>query len=93
MNYSHGTGHGIGAFLNVHEGPQGFSTSSGGAKNPTALLENMCISNEPGFYEEGSYGIRIESILRVKKVQTRRGFNGVDVSMHLVSHLCSCLLT
>ena len=80
MNYAHGTGHGIGAFLNVHEGPQGFSTSSGGALIPAVLQGNMCISNEPGFYEEGFYGIRIESCLRVKDVQTRRGFNGKDVS-------------
>lgn len=80
MNYAHGTGHGIGSFLNVHEGPQGFSFSSGGALVPAVLEENMCVSNEPGFYEEGSYGIRIETILRVQSVQTRRGFNGKDVS-------------
>lgn len=78
MNYAHGTGHGIGSYLNVHEGPQGFSTSSGGAAIPAILQENMCISNEPGFYEEGSYGIRIESCIRVKSVCTRRGFNGHD---------------
>lgn len=80
MNYAHGTGHGIGSFLNVHEGPQGFSTSSGGAAIPAVLEENMCMSNEPGFYEEGSFGIRIETILRVRAVHTRRSFNGKSVS-------------
>ncbi|UZJ51629.1 hypothetical protein CBS101457_000949 [Exobasidium rhododendri] len=76
MNYSHGTGHGIGSFLNVHEGPQGFSTSSGGAQIPAELQVNMCISNEPGFYEEGHYGIRTESCIVVKSVKTRRDFGG-----------------
>jgi Xaa-Pro aminopeptidase len=80
MNYSHGTGHGIGSFLNVHEGPQGFSTSSGGAKVPVELQVNMCISNEPGFYEEGHYGIRTESCIVVKPVKTRRDFGGHGVS-------------
>ncbi len=75
-NFSHGTGHGIGAFLGVHEGPQGFSTSSGGAKTPVPLRPGMMLSNEPGFYEEGSYGIRTESIIFVKEVQTRRNFGG-----------------
>lgn len=87
MNYMHGTGHGIGAFLNVHEGPQGFSTSSGGSKVPIVLQPNMCLSNEPGFYEEGKYGIRTESIIFVKAVDTLRGFGGKDVSK---SHRCTC---
>ena len=45
-NYLHGTGHGIGAFLNVHEGPHGFSSSSGGASEPVALQPGMILSNE-----------------------------------------------
>lgn len=77
-NYMHGTGHGIGSFLNVHEGPQGFSTSSGGSRVPVVLQPNMCLSNEPGFYEEGAYGIRTESIVIVRPVKTRRGFGGAD---------------
>lgn len=80
MQYDHGTGHGIGSFLNVHEGPHGFSTSSGGSRFPVALQRNMCISNEPGFYEQGSFGIRIESCLCVQPVHTRRGFGGSEVS-------------
>lgn len=75
-NYLHGTGHGIGAFLNVHEGPHGLSSSSGGARVPVALEENMVLSDEPGFYEEGQFGIRIESIVAVTRVETHRGFGG-----------------
>lgn len=78
MNYSHGTGHGIGSYLNVHEGPQGFSTSSGGSKVPVALQPGMVLSDEPGFYEEGHFGIRTESLIGVKKVHTRREFGGVE---------------
>jgi Xaa-Pro aminopeptidase len=89
MNYSHGTGHGIGSFLNVHEGPQGFSTSSGGAHIPAELQVNMCISNEPGFYEEGNFGIRIESCVVVKQVKTRREFGGSGVSV--VERECVCV--
>ncbi|SNX82656.1 probable aminopeptidase P, cytoplasmic [Melanopsichium pennsylvanicum] len=76
-DYRHGTGHGIGSFLDVHEGPQGFSTMSGGSKKPIALQENMVLTNEPGFYEEGHFGIRTESLLAVKRVDTHRNFGGV----------------
>lgn len=79
-DYNHGTGHGVGSFLGVHEGPQGFSSSSGGAKTPAILKPGMCLSNEPGFYEEGSYGIRTESVLAVKEIKTRREFGGKKVS-------------
>lgn len=75
--YLHGTGHGIGSFLDVHEGPQGFSTMSGGSKQPVALEENMVLTNEPGFYEEGHFGIRTESLLAVKRVETHREFGDV----------------
>lgn len=61
LNYLHGTGHGFGSFLNVHEGPQSFSSS-------TALEPGHVLTNEPGFYKEGDFGIRIESALYVKKV-------------------------
>jgi Xaa-Pro aminopeptidase len=76
-DYLHGTGHGIGSFLDVHEGPQGFSTMSGGSKKPVPLEENMVLTNEPGFYEEGHFGIRTESLLAVKRVHTHRGYGGV----------------
>ncbi|WFD30748.1 Xaa-Pro aminopeptidase [Malassezia sp. CBS 17886] len=77
-NYLHGTGHGIGAFLNVHEGPQGFSSSSGGARVPVALDEGMVLSNEPGFYEEGHFGVRTESTVVVQRTETHRQFGGAD---------------
>ena len=60
-NYNHGTGHGVGFFLNVHEGP--VSISSRNALTP--LAENMITSIEPGYYKENAYGIRIENLARV----------------------------
>lgn len=60
-DYDHGTGHGVGCFLSVHEGPQGISRRAGGA----ALEPGMVLSNEPGFYKAGEYGIRIENLLMV----------------------------
>jgi len=62
LNYEHGTGHGVGYFLNVHEGPQAISKN-----NKVRLREGMIISNEPGYYESGRFGIRIENLVRVKK--------------------------
>ena len=64
LDYAHGTGHGVGYCLNVHEGPQGISSN---INNRTALKENMILSNEPGFYKPGEYGIRIESLVYVKE--------------------------
>ena len=62
LNYGHGTGHGVGFFLNVHEPPQGFV--SGLAERGTTIMEKgMLSSNEPGFYVEGSHGIRIENLV------------------------------
>lgn len=62
LNYGHGTGHGVGFFLNVHEGPQGF-VGLNSERGTTALHEGMITSNEPGYYKEGSYGIRVENLL------------------------------
>lgn len=62
-DYSHGTGHGVGSFLNVHEGPQSISKSI----NSVELEPGMILSNEPGYYEEGKYGIRLENLIYVKK--------------------------
>ncbi len=62
LDYPHGTGHGVGYFLNVHEGPQAISK-----KNNICFQDGMIISNEPGYYEKGKFGIRIENLLRVKK--------------------------
>lgn len=86
-NFLHGTGHGIGSFLNVHEGPYGFSSSSGGSKTPVALAEGMAISDEPGYYEEGSFGIRIESILLVRQMGTHRGFGGEWLGFELITRV------
>lgn len=61
-DFGHGTGHGIGYFLNVHEGPQGFSQAENGPAN-TIIEPGMLITNEPGIYIEGQYGIRIENVL------------------------------
>ncbi|KAJ0489435.1 putative xaa-Pro aminopeptidase [Helianthus annuus] len=58
LDYRHGTGHGVGAALNVHEGPQSISFRFG---NMTPLLKGMIISNEPGYYEDHAFGIRIEA--------------------------------
>ncbi|PPR78361.1 MAG: putative dipeptidase PepE [Alphaproteobacteria bacterium MarineAlpha2_Bin1] len=63
FDYDHGTGHGVGSYLNVHEGPQNISKRSNNVK----LQEGMVISNEPGFYKEDQYGIRIENLILVKK--------------------------
>jgi Xaa-Pro aminopeptidase len=59
LDYDHGTGHGVGSFLSVHEGPVAFSR----AAKPVPLREGMILSNEPGFYLPGAYGIRIENLL------------------------------
>jgi Xaa-Pro aminopeptidase len=59
MNYAHGTGHGVGYCLNVHEGPQSISP----ADNKTVLEAGMLTSNEPAIYREGEYGIRIENLI------------------------------
>lgn len=61
LNYYHGTGHGVGSFLCVHEGPQKISPMPSGI----ALLPGMIVSNEPGLYIEGNYGIRIENLLLI----------------------------
>ncbi|MFT6782233.1 MAG: Xaa-Pro aminopeptidase [Saprospiraceae bacterium] len=62
LNYGHGTGHGVGFFLNVHEGPQGFTgLSSVRGKEP--FQTGMITSNEPGYYKEEEYGIRVENLM------------------------------
>lgn len=74
LNYGHGTGHGVGFFLNVHEGPQGFATSAVTSRGRTAFAPGMVTSNEPGFYRTDHYGIRIENlVLCVSGEQTPYG--------------------
>jgi Xaa-Pro aminopeptidase len=67
LDYQHGTGHGVGSFLSVHEGPQRIA-KSGGAQGGTEqeLLAGMIVSNEPGYYKAGEYGIRIENLILVE---------------------------
>tara|TARA_B100001750_G_scaffold192732_1_gene163535 strand:+ start:361 stop:2088 length:1728 start_codon:yes stop_codon:yes gene_type:complete len=62
IDYAHGTGHGVGYFLNVHEGPYGISPRS-----TDGIKEGMLLSNEPGYYKEGVYGIRLENLILVRK--------------------------
>lgn len=69
LNYNHGTGHGVGAFLSVHEGPIGISP-----RYPTPLAPGMIVSNEPGYYKEGDYGIRIENLIYVVEDPDYAGF-------------------
>ena len=69
VDYGHGTGHGVGSYLGVHEGPQRIAKASGGqAGTNQELFEGMILSNEPGYYKGGEYGIRIENlVLTVKR--------------------------
>ena len=60
LDYKHGTGHGVGSLLCVHEGPIGIHR-----KSSVKLEEGMCVSNEPGYYEDGEFGIRIENVVMV----------------------------
>ena len=68
LDYSHGTGHGVGSYLGVHEGPQGISRRS---KVP--LIPGMVVSNEPGYYKSGAYGIRIENLQAVTEANLIAG--------------------
>ncbi len=65
LDYDHGTGHGVGAYLSVHEGPAGISR----AARPVPLQPGMILSNEPGFYLNGAYGIRLENLLLVQPAE------------------------
>ncbi len=69
LDYKHGTGHGVGHYLCVHEGPQSISSRP----NTVALQPGMILSNEPGYYKEGAYGIRIESLVLVVEKEVRDG--------------------
>ena len=73
LNYRHGTGHGVGAALAVHEGPQSISTR---LTVHTPLDERMVVSIEPGFYEDGAFGIRIENLVSVARAETPHAFGG-----------------
>lgn len=75
LDYRHGTGHGVGHFLNVHEGPQSISFHV--KSNETSLIPGMTVTNEPGFYSDGRFGIRIENVLIVEEANTPNNFGNV----------------
>lgn len=75
LDYDHGTGHGVGSYLGVHEGPQRISK----APNAVALKPGMIVSNEPGYYQVGDYGIRIENLQFVTEAES---LPGGDRPMH-----------
>ncbi|KAF3926035.1 hypothetical protein ABW20_dc0108527 [Dactylellina cionopaga] len=72
LDYRHGTGHGVGSFLNVHEGPQGIGTRI--QLSEVALELGNVLSNEPGYYDDGSFGIRIENMILVVPAKTTHQF-------------------
>ncbi len=75
LDYAHGTGHGVGFFLNVHEGPQSISKI-----NKVKIKEGMILSNEPGFYKKNSFGIRIENLVFVKRLKRRIFFKNLTLA-------------
>ena len=74
-NYSHGTGHGVGFFLNVHEGPVSISKY-----NEEEIKKGMILSNEPGYYKTNEYGIRIENLVYVKKINKKLLFENLTMA-------------
>ena len=75
LDYAHGTGHGVGCFLNVHEGPHAISKN-----NKVIFKEGMIVSNEPGYYESGNFGIRIENLIHVKKNKKKYVFDNLTMA-------------
>jgi len=75
LDYAHGTGHGVGYFLNVHEGPHAISSG-----NKVKFKEGMIVSNEPGYYENGKFGIRIENLITVKKYNKNFKFSNLTLA-------------
>lgn len=82
-DYDHGTGHGVGSFLSVHEGPQSISRAGGFVLEP-----GMVLSNEPGFYKEGGYGIRIENLVLVTALDPIPGGAGREMMGFETLTLC-----
>ncbi len=75
LDYGHGTGHGVGHFLNVHEGPQSISKY-----NNVKILPGMILSNEPGYYQKKRFGIRIENLVYVKKIKRNIFFKNLTLA-------------
>ena len=84
LDYAHGTGHGVGFFLNVHEGPQSIS------KHNSIKIENgMILSNEPGYYKKNHFGIRIENLIYAKQLKNKSFFENltlVPIEKDLINH-------
>ncbi|WP_435113422.1 M24 family metallopeptidase [Candidatus Pelagibacter bacterium nBUS_36] len=74
LDYAHGTGHGVGFFLNVHEGPHAISKY-----NEVKIQEGMILSNEPGYYKKDNFGIRIENLVFVKKINKNIFFENLTL--------------
>jgi Xaa-Pro aminopeptidase len=72
LDYAHGTGHGVGFFLNVHEGPQSISKY-----NNIKIEEGMILSNEPGYYKPNHFGIRIENLIYAKQLKNKLSFENL----------------
>ena len=75
LDYAHGTGHGVGFFLNVHEGPQSISKH-----NTIKIEKGMILSNEPGYYKKNHFGIRIENLVYVRKLRSRLFFENLTLA-------------
>ena len=75
MDYAHGTGHGVGYFLNVHEGPQAISKN-----NKVKIQNGMILSNEPGYYKKDKFGIRIENLVYAYKIQGKLFFKNLTLA-------------
>jgi Xaa-Pro aminopeptidase len=75
LDYNHGTGHGVGFFLNVHEGPQAISKL-----NNIQIKEGMILSNEPGFYKKNKFGIRIENLIHATKIKKHFFFDNLTLA-------------
>jgi len=75
LDYAHGTGHGVGFFLNVHEGPQALTKM-----NKVRIKEGMILSNEPGYYKKDKFGIRIENLVYVKKLKKKIFFENLTLA-------------
>ena len=75
LDYAHGTGHGVGFFLNVHEGPQSISRY-----NSIKIQKGMILSNEPGYYKRNNFGIRIENLVHVKKLKGKLSFENLTLA-------------
>lgn len=83
LDYNHGTGHGVGMYLNVHEGPMGIAQRMN--MDDPGLSENMVLSNEPGYYEPGKFGIRIESLVVTKKVDLKVSLVGKNDESFIIA--------